>query len=96
MGAPVNTHWTVTRFGSWWDVRRPTGQREATYPLGQWQAAVAHAHIAASRQRIRDHKHGELFDAPRAELNPQLQRFNDWWKRVADEMGRQSNYVLAN
>ena len=51
-----NTNYTVTRNGSWWDVRRPSGQRVKTFPAREWDKAIAEADRLSAVDRAK-HRH---------------------------------------
>ena len=92
----MNTRYTVTQSGIWWDVRRPTGQRVTTYPTGSWHAAIHEAHALSTVDQIRDVKHRELFGEPCPRPGIDLQGFVDHILGSIKRPNRASDYVLAN
>ena len=57
----MNTRYSVTSNGYWWDVRNPRGQRVEGLSREQWATAVHLAHKFSTADQLRDQKYRELF-----------------------------------
>lgn len=92
----MNTSYTLTKSGVWWQVRDPRGKNVAAYLPGRWPEAVAQAHYLSTLDQIRDQKHDELFQRhdPTDGLRATVTRMRDAMTRT--RAFTQNDYALAN
>ena len=89
----MNTRYTVTSNGYWWDVRNPRGQRVECLPREQWSRAVHLAHKFSTTDQVRDQKHRELFSPCPGQG---LRQLVNVLTKAAQAQARQADYALTN
>lgn len=96
----MNTRYTVTRNGIYWDVRRPNGKRVHAYMGGidAWERAVHQAHRLATLDQIREEKWAQPQQEPIGTPAGGWKAFMDAMNRAARLISgpdRQPDYALA-